>query len=121
VTGRRSRENPKNDLGSHIVVVQKGRSGGLQSQVAVQTGKPYNWQGVRKEPTQFRHFSDKPTYQALDTSEWSDNVGQGFDLCVIFFGNGLELFQGLFHSFFGYSAHDFHLFSSYKEDIVESS
>jgi hypothetical protein len=35
-----------------------------------------------------------------------DDGGEVFDLRVIFFGDGLKLFQGLFHSFFGYSAHD---------------
>jgi hypothetical protein len=39
-------------------------------------------------------------------SEWPDDVGQVLDLCVVFFGNGFELFQRFFHSLFGYSAHD---------------
>ena len=39
-------------------------------------------------------------------SERLDDGGQAFDLCVIFFRDDLELCQGLFHSFFGYSAHD---------------
>ena len=36
----------------------------------------------------------------------SNDGGEIFDLPVIFFGDGFELFQGLFHSFFGYSGHD---------------
>jgi hypothetical protein len=63
-----------------------------------------------------RNVEVRPTGHAIivgslkeHTAEWPDNVGQGFDLCVIFFGNGLELFQGLFHSFFGHSAHELSL------------
>jgi hypothetical protein len=35
-----------------------------------------------------------------------DDASNGFDLLMVFFGNGLELLQGPFHSLIGYSSHD---------------
>jgi hypothetical protein len=53
-----------------------------------------------------RNVEVRPTGHAIivgslkeHTAKWSDNVGQGFDLCVIFFGNRLELFQRPFPFF----------------------
>jgi len=39
-----------------------------------------------------------------------DDIDHAFDLCIVCFGNRLELFKGLFHCLFGYSTYRFSIF-----------
>lgn len=56
----------------------------------------------RSHPIFIGSLEDKAT-------QWPHDVGNGFDLGVIFGGNALQLLLRFCHSFRGYSAHDFHL------------